>query len=132
MSRKPLHCIPEPCSSCPYRRDTPAGVWDKTEYEKLRGYDDNSSFATFLCHQSREIGKDTACRGWMAVHCESVAVRLAILKGDVTPAQLYADVASPLYKTGNEAADAGIRGVKRPSKKAKHSINRLSKRRKRK
>ena len=127
---KPLNVLPVPCSSCPYRLDTPAGVWHPDEYEKLREYDDNSSLATFLCHQSFEIGKDTVCRGWLSVHCESVAARLAVMRGDVTAEQLYAEVQVALYATGNQAADAGMRGVKRPSKQARKVIRRLSKRRK--
>ena len=38
MSEK-LHVAQSPCTSCPYRRDAPAGVWDKSDYEKLRGRD---------------------------------------------------------------------------------------------
>ena len=26
----------QPCSSCPYRKDVPSGVWAHHEYEKLR------------------------------------------------------------------------------------------------
>lgn len=25
-----------PCASCPYRKDVPSGVWEASEYEKLR------------------------------------------------------------------------------------------------
>jgi hypothetical protein len=122
-----------PCTSCPYRRDTPPGVWHPSEYEKLRDYDDGApspSFATFLCHHTTETGRDTACRGWLSVHCESVAARLAVLKGEVTDAERYAPVKEPLYASGNEAADAGIKGVKRPGRQARKVIERLERTRK--
>lgn len=126
--RQPLNVLPSPCTSCPYRRDTPSGVWDASEYEKLKKYDDNGSFAVFLCHQSREIGAPTVCRGWLSVHAESAAARLAVVKGDVTNEQRYAAVREPLYATGNEAADAGLRGVRRPGKKARAVVARLIRR----
>lgn len=114
-----------PCSSCPYRIDTPAGIWDRAEYEKLRQYDDNQAFGLFLCHQSPFIGEDTACRGWLSVHNDSVAVRLAMMRGTVTPEQVYAEVSEPLYETGNQAAESGL---KRPGKKARMAIRILQER----
>lgn len=121
-----LNVLPSPCTSCPYRKDTPAGIWHESEYQKLRDYDNNESFATFLCHQSKEIGADTVCRGWLTVHCESVAARLAVAGGKVTREQLYAEVCEPLYASGNKAADAGMRDINRPGRKARRVIQRLA------
>ena len=121
----PLHVLPSPCTSCPYRRDTPSGVWHESEYEKLRSYDTNEAFAVFLCHHSTEAGKNTVCRGWLSVHDESVAARLAVARGEITNEQRYAKVAEPLYKSGNKAADAGMAGIKRPGRKARKVIERL-------
>lgn len=46
---------PSPCSSCPYRRDVPSGLWGANEYAKLRDYD-NPTWAQppgiFQCHQT--------------------------------------------------------------------------------
>lgn len=122
-----MNVLPGPCTTCPYRKDVPAGIWSAEEYEKLRGYDDpQTSFAAFLCHQSPEIGRDTLCRGWLSVHCESVAARLLLLAKRITRSQLYATVKEVLYASGNEAADAGLRGVARPSRQAKRAIRRLT------
>lgn len=123
--RTPLHVDALPCPTCPYRKDTPSGVWAPEEYEKLRNYDDNTSFATFLCHQSNIVGRDAVCRGWLSVHCESVAVRLAVMTGEVPPGSPYAEVGTELYASGNEAADAGLKGVKRPGRKAKEACAKL-------
>ena len=132
-----MHVAKSPCSSCPYRKDVPAGVWHKSEYEKLPAYDDGPQgqksliVGVFLCHQTPEIkpkvGTDTVCRGWLTVHSEGVAARLAVMNGQITPEQMYAEVAEPLYASGAEAAAAGIKGIKRPNKKARKIIDRLAK-----
>jgi hypothetical protein len=125
MSNTPLHVAGSPCTSCPYRRDTPPGVWHAEEYAKLPLYDTNEELATFLCHHSPDSGVDTACRGWLTVHRESVAVRLAMLRGSVTPDEVYADVRESLYASGAEAATAGSSGIEKPSVKAAKIIQRL-------
>jgi hypothetical protein len=124
-----------PCLSCPYRKDTPAGIWHPDEYAKLRRYDEPKpgelpALAPFMCHHSPFIGQDTYCRGWLSVHADSIAVRLQMIAGNVSPEAVYADVAEPLYASGNEAADAGLKGCRRPGKKAKQVIAKLDARRK--
>jgi hypothetical protein len=114
-----------PCTSCPYRRDTPAGVWAPEEYAKLPGYDTNERFELFLCHQGPLAKKQTVCRGWLSVHCESVAARLAVARGDIESDERYTPVAEPLYESGTEAAKAGLRAVRRPGRKAREVIARL-------
>jgi hypothetical protein len=122
-----LHVAVSPCTSCPYRRDTPPGVWHPEEYNKLRAFDDNGAFGAFLCHHSTIVERDTVCRGWLTVHSESVAARLMILRGQITEEQRYAEVAEPLYTTGSEAADAGLAGVEKLTRSAKKVIQRLHK-----
>lgn len=133
MPDEPLRVAQSPCTSCPYRCDTPPGVWHPSEYEKLRTYDDNSqtpSFGVFLCHHSTTTKRDTVCRGWLTVHRESVAARIATMQGLVTDEQRYACVREKLYRTGNAAANAGMRGVARPGRKALAVIRRLKRNRK--
>jgi hypothetical protein len=132
----PLYMAPTPCTTCPYRRDTPSGVWAEEEYRKLPTYD-NHDFCTanlkvFHCHQEREIGKPTVCHGWVSVHADGKAVRLACISGliseeDMARIPIQADPA--LYATGAEACRAGLKGVNRPGKKARRAIERISKRR---
>lgn len=129
--RQPLDCAPAPCGSCPYRRDTPPGVWDASEYEKLRhfGFDPEAgippTIAVFLCHQTHLLGRETVCRGWLTVEQDSPAVRLALSRGEVTAAQVYAPALVPLYATGDEAADAGLAAVERPPLAARRLATRL-------
>jgi len=117
MSR-PLHMAPRPCSTCPYRRDTPSGLWDASEYRKLALYDERPGetpeTALFLCHQTSATGVETACRGWATVHADTVAVRLAQARGSLTPAQVRAEVDVDLYATGQEACDAGLADIEDP------------------
>jgi hypothetical protein len=133
---EPLYLAPAPCTTCPYRRDVPAGIWAREEYLKLPGYDRQpfggvESLATFHCHQEPEIGKPTVCRGWLSVHADSVAVRIArfqglITKEDMATIPIHAE--PNLYSTGADACRAGLKGVRRPGKKARSAIEKLKKR----
>jgi uncharacterized protein DUF6283 len=134
---EPLAVAKNPCSTCPYRKDTPSGVWLADEYEKLRAYDEPEfdpahpeaqrlpEMAAFLCHHSLTRPGDTLCRGWLSVHADSVAVRLTVATGKVTWEQVDAPVEVELYATGNEAADAGEVEIDRPGLAAMHAARRL-------
>lgn len=127
------------CSTCPYRRDTPPGIWAPVEYEKLREYDEGGgqlipfpdgsehrmpAITTFHCHQENVTVEDTVCRGWLSVHADSVAVRLACSLGldwrkvPTEPEPIY-------YATGAEAADAGLAGCDDPAPEAKKRVENL-------
>ena len=137
---KKLNVERSPCTSCPYRKDVPSGVWHFDEYEKLREYDNveihadgsvQGALMPFLCHHTFDMPMETVCRGWLTVHQESVAVRLAVLKGAVTVEEVYAEVPEKLYATGNEAADFGQKKIEQPSRKARTVISRLLRNKKR-
>lgn len=128
-----LVCPPFPCNTCPYRRDTPAGIWHPSEYTKLAEYDDdppgeNVPLATFHCHQEKITGRPTVCRGWLAVHGDIPAVRLAVIRGEIPAEEVNRPVRVPLYGSGREACAAGLRGVRRPGREARAAISRLAKR----
>lgn len=125
---------PRPCGSCPYRCDTPSGVWDDSEYEKLPRFDGETwaqDPSVFLCHQ--QDGR--LCAGWVAVHdmAESFGLRVAVLSGLVSEETMNAcidyttDV--PLYGSGQEAYEAGIRGVDMPTSKAIKIIEKIERKR---
>lgn len=126
-----LHVPPRACSTCPYRRDTPPGIWSAEEYAKLRGYDEqwgqDPVIAVFHCHQETATGCPTVCRGWLSTHRECVAVRLACAMGLLCFQDVPQDVEPLYYGTGNEAADAGLVGVPEPGSAAKAAIHRLVK-----
>ena len=118
-----MKCLPEPCASCPYRQDVPSGVWHPSEYAKLPQYDDNEAFGIFLCHNTQ----DTVCRGWLNVHAESVAVRLAVATGKISRDAPYMPTVAKLFSSGREAAAHGLRNIKAPDAKAKRTIAKVSK-----
>jgi len=124
-----LHCAPRPCLTCPYRTDTPAGIWARSEYIKLPDYDGTpGALSTFHCHQEHVTGVPTACRGWLTVHADGIAVRLAIARGEVTPEQRDAPVDVDLYATGEAAARAGLADVESPSDAAVTAARKLARR----
>lgn len=117
----------EPCPSCPYRRDCPSGLWHPDEYAKLPRFDedaDDPHFAEFLCHHTTPAAP-SLCRGWLSVHAESVAVRLAVVRGHVRAKDVRARVRAALFSTGAEAAAHGLRSVARPGRAARAMIRRL-------
>lgn len=51
------------CGTCPYRRSTPLGVWDRAEYDNLCEQDRREfGGSVFGCH----LKDGTDCRGWLA------------------------------------------------------------------
>lgn len=134
MNNSILPPAPNPCGSCPYRCDVPSGIWDKSEYQKLPAYDNETCAqptTVFLCHQQN----GRLCGGWVAVHDmdESLGLRIAIATGridrkDIAALQNYRpDVA--VFASGKEAAKHGLREVRSPGVKAISAIAALKKRR---
>lgn len=117
---------PKPCASCPYRKDVPSGLWEEAEYDKLPEYDDNANvqMAAFMCHQPAKHA-EALCRGWLSVHADSVAVRLLMVFGKITPDEVYAEPLVPLFKSGAAAAKHGKKQINRPSAKAKEMARKI-------
>lgn len=128
MSR--LKVLPKPCDTCPYSKSTPPGVWHPEEYLKLKKFDDPLAHgiisATFLCHNGGTPGaNDTLCRGWLSVHADSIPVRFLLSQGRVSPEDIPEELDPGLYASGAEACAAGLRGVKKPSRKAKKAMDKI-------
>jgi len=116
------------CNTCPYRRDTPSGLWSRVEYEKLPDYDREfpPELAVFWCHQSNASGQPTVCRGWLAAHRDAVAVRLACAQGQLRPEDVPEDgEVETYYATGAEACAAGLVELGNPSPEARARIEAL-------
>lgn len=112
------HILPQPCSTCPYAKATPPGIWHPEEYEKLPRYDERELtldddvrplLRPFGCH-NRAVERDTLCRGWLSVHGDSLAVRVLILEGKIKPSDVPPENEPGLYASGREACDAGLAG----------------------
>lgn len=122
----------KPCSSCPYRRDCPSGVWHESEYLKLAEYDKDTSYqppAYFLCHDGDH--KDDLCRGWLDTHdkIELLALRLGVLCKTISPDIFDLPLSGvPMFSSGAEAMLHGLSGIEEPSDEALELIDRLSRR----
>jgi hypothetical protein len=127
--RESIPALDNPCNTCPYRKDTPSGIWDREEYNKLPAWDGTEmhemNIALFLCHSANLAGNKAVCRGWLEVHCENKGVRLNMMSGRIT-VPCTTPTTAELYESGAAARRAGLRGVRKPSKKANVVINKLA------
>lgn len=121
-----------PCGSCPYRRDVPSGVWHPDEYSKLPEYDKpmlEQPKGLFGCHQND--GK--ACAGWVGVHDmdDNFAFRIAVSMGHIAREDIDGfldyETSVPLFGSGQEACDHGMKEIEVPSERATRVIKKLLK-----
>lgn len=117
------------CTSCPYRRDVPSGVWAAHEYDKLVEYDLPTSaqpWGAFHCHATPE----TYCHGWAVCHStrghrfELLALRMAQINGHFDGVLPEPDPG--LFSSGAEAAEHGKREIEQPSEAARDTVERLT------
>lgn len=122
---------PRPCTSCPYRRDVPSGIWDASEYAKLPAFDGDipdqlaaGATAPFYCHQADGY----LCAGWAGCHdmTRSLAARLGVAAGRLDPAVIGYHTDVPLFGSGAEAAAHGVRDLARPGPAAREAMARLA------
>src|SRR5262249_35309757 len=120
-----------PCATCPYRRDVPSGIWAEEEYHKLRDYDGDTTdqaisgaFAAFFCHTRDGY----LCAGW--VGCHDMAENLAIrVRNDLDLNTIFAYQSPvPLFGSGAEAAEHGLRDIAHPGLAARRKIAQLLRR----
>lgn len=109
-----------PCASCPYRKNVPSGVWHESEYEKLKLYDgeieEQQSIASFFCHQD----DGHACSGWLGHRDpqDLLATRIGISFGKLDPSVMDYTTTVPLFSSGAEAAEHGMKDIETPTQKA--------------
>lgn len=77
-----------PCGNCPYRKDSPRGLWHPDEFKKLVASDRAVLGSLFLCH--KQTGH--VCVGWLLNQRErnlpSLALRLALISGRAEAGEL--------------------------------------------
>lgn len=118
---------PRPCASCPYRRDVPSGVWAAAEYQRLPDWDGGlieQSQATFRCHQM----DGSLCSGWVAHRgdpTELLAVRIGIASGHLAPEVADYSTTVPLFGSGREACEHGMRDVDDPGPDAQDMAQKI-------
>jgi hypothetical protein len=114
----------EPCSSCPYRKDVPSGVWAAHEYDKLVEYDKPTAEqppVPFGCHATPEY----YCYGWAVVHSNRGHDRELFALRVYAPGVEIPEPAVPLFSSGAEAAEHGKADIEEPSVEAKAVARRL-------
>lgn len=109
------HVAPNPCASCPYRRDVPAGIWHPDEYAKLPAYDADTGdqpYQAFGCH--RDDGR--LCAGWLGHRrpMHLLAVRIGVISGKLPPEIGGYTTDVPLFEHGAAAAAHGLSGITDP------------------
>ena len=127
---------PQPCASCPYRRDVASGIWAAEEYAKLPAYDTDTPFQPanlFLCHQtSADDPRARVCAGWVGCHgSDLLALRLAASRGIVDGADLDTSrtTSVPLFSSGAAAAAHGLADIDTPSAEARDAMHKIAERR---
>jgi len=121
-----------PCTSCPYRQDVPSGIWTAEEYAKLPAYDldttgqaEAGAVGVFQCHQQPQH----LCAGWVGCHDmrENLGLRLAasLLRAEIDPVVFEYTSPVPLFASGAEAAEHGLRDVADPSPAARRKVAQL-------
>jgi hypothetical protein len=124
----PVRPRKNPCPTCPYRKDSPSGLWAAEEYDKLPDYDGptwSQPPGIFMCHSSP--GRE-ACAGWVACHdmSQSLGLRLEVYKGTADEdAFLDYTTSVPVFGSGAEAAAHGKREIENPTPEAKAAIAKI-------
>lgn len=125
-------CAKAPCKSCPYRRDVPSGVWAAVEYDKLPTYDGGTpeqleagGLGLFMCHT--EGGK--LCAGWVGCHDMNNLLAVRLSTHNLDPALWDYKSPVPLFESGAAAAAHGKRAIRRPGVRAKRTMERLLRKR---
>lgn len=120
MSRELREPAGAPCVTCPYRQDAPSALWDESHYDLLPAYDNpfpEQPQNVFCCHKN----DGRLCAGWVATHDmgSNLALRVRAITGGIDPAVFDAclDYESPVpvFGSGQEARDHGMRDYENPS-----------------
>lgn len=126
---EPIKARKSPCSSCPYRRDVPSGIWAAEEYELLPNFDgeimeqvEAGATHLFFCHQQ----DGHLCSGWVGCHgTDAIAIRVNSHRLDESVFTYESPV--PLFASGREACDHGMRDIESPSEAAMQTVTKIVK-----
>lgn len=121
-------CATEPCPSCPYRLDTPKGVWSLEHYERLPAYDNgilsqmhHGAIAPFGCHYDN----GNLCKGWLDCHGADNLLALRI-SGEITM-EMRTPSSIPVYHSGKAVLAANLPHMDNPSPEARELMANLIK-----
>ncbi len=79
-----LFSCKSPCGNCPYRKDAPLRLWDKSEFARLLETENDAMGAIYRCHKNN----GSVCVGWLIDQDKrnhpSIMLRMALMKNNIT------------------------------------------------
>jgi hypothetical protein len=103
-------------------------VWHRSEYEKLLRFDGDiveqavqGGIALFDCHQQ----DGNLCAGWIAAHGAENLLACRLHADDLDPKVWDYKSPVPVFGSGQEAHDHGVRDIEEPGEEAERTISRL-------
>lgn len=125
-----------PCQSCPYRSDTPVGIWDKTEFENLKHQNDRQFGALFGCHNNagKPCEQQEPCAGWLLDQkrngMPSITLRMTLIQNADTRGLFESlDESVDCYDSVEEMVDANRgKAFPRRSRTAQRLLRKRAKR----
>lgn len=93
-----------PCNNCPWRKDAPRSHWDPQHFRDIYRSCQDDGLHVMLCHKATAVPEEQRgnliCRGWVRVMgCDSIGVRLLLIKGTITHEDLDVAGGPELFKT---------------------------------
>jgi hypothetical protein len=107
--KKPFFSGTQPCKSCPYRKDAPLALWDKSEFDSLLVEDKMQFGKTFKCHKN----DGSCCKGWLINQenrgLPNINLRMQLFKAGITREYLESLTCKvPMFETIEEMAEANF------------------------
>jgi len=101
----------KPCDNCPWRRDAPTAYWDPDHFTEIWRNCQDDGARIMLCHKAGNLPEDEAreivCHGWVrVVGYDAIGVRLAVMRGQVSPDEVLAKDGVELYDSFEEMMEA--------------------------
>ena len=112
-----------PCDNCPYRRDSPLGLWHKMHFEQvlISEYNNqNVSADKFGCHKQADLPYDQQglCAGWLLDQKlrgipNNIALRIRLMSDKEALAAFEAvhDGGNEMYDSADEMCRANIEHI---------------------
>lgn len=120
-----------PCVDCPYRKDSPSGLWSADMYDMLPLYDltpaEGQPLKAFMCHEQN----GHLCAGWIGCHGadDLIGMQMLAIQDDIDMTE-YRKAQEhqprvPLFESGKEAAEHGKRDIDNPSERTQRRVEAL-------
>jgi hypothetical protein len=111
--------VRQPCSNCPWRRGAPREYWDPLHFKDIWRNCQDDGQSLMLCHKAGDLpheeAREVICQGWVRViGLDAICVRLAAMRGAVTPEELEDTDRPDLFDSFEEMMEAN--GIEPPAR----------------